>query len=430
MGGATIDRNSRAKRYNPYKPNDIIHAGMFVGRLDEIDAIERCLFQTKNGNPQHFLVQGERGIGKSSLLFIVNMIACGNITTQNGEYFRFLSVPLDLGGCNTQAEVVRKIGRGLRKEIGARQALRERAKVVWEWLTNWEILGVSYNKASESFDAEEVAEQFVENLSAFCNVTSDEVDGILFLIDEADRPSVEVGLGSYLKLVSERLRWQNCQRVVFGLAGLPVLLSKLRESHESSPRLFQTFSLEQLSTDERTRVVERGLEEAEERNGYKTHISPEALKFLAELSEGYPHFVQQFAYSAFEQDRDNNITIDDVGEAAYKDGGALSQLGDKYFSTMYHSRIASDDYRAVLHEMANFGDQWVSRKQILAGSGLAGTTVTNALNALKAREIILADESRKNRGFYRLPTKSFAAWIKAFRSIQESGISTEEGVNF
>ena len=399
---------------------------MFVGRLEEIQAIERCMFQTRNGSPQHFLVQGERGIGKSSLLFIVNMIAQGQITTNDNERFRFLTVPLDLGGCNTQAEIVRKIGRGLRKEIGARQVLKERAKATWEWLTNWEVLGVSFNKTAQTFDTEEVAEQFVENLSAFCNATSEEIDGILFLIDEADRPAAESGLGSYLKLVSERLKWQRCEKVLFGLAGLPVLLSRLRDSHESSPRLFQTFSLEQLSMEERTRVVERGLEEAEARNGYKTSIASDALRFLAELSEGYPHFVQQFAHSAFEQDRDNNITIDDVGEAAYRDGGALSQLGDKYFSTMYHSRIASDDYRAVLHEMANFGDQWVSRKQILTGTGLAGTTVTNALNALKAREIILADDSRKNRGFYRLPTKSFAAWIKAFRSIQESGLSTDQ----
>lgn len=55
-------------KYNTFRPNNIITPGMFVGRLEEINAIERCLFQAKNGNPQHFLVQGERGIGKSSLL--------------------------------------------------------------------------------------------------------------------------------------------------------------------------------------------------------------------------------------------------------------------------------------------------------------------------------------------------------------------------
>lgn len=86
---------------------------------------------------------------------------------------------------------------------------------------------------------------------------------------------------------------------------------------------------------------------------------------------------------------------------------------------MYHSRIASDDYRAVLHTMAAHGDNWIPRKDIIQQSGLSNSTVTNALNALKAREIILSDETRKGRGFYRLPTRSFAAWINAVKSLRE-----------
>jgi Fe2+ or Zn2+ uptake regulation protein len=105
---------------------------------------------------------------------------------------------------------------------------------------------------------------------------------------------------------------------------------------------------------------------------------------------------------------------------AYSENGALSQLGNKYFSEMYHSKIASDQYRAVLDTMAsNHGDKWVSRKTIIEESRLSNTTVTNALTALKARGIILSDESRKNRGFYRLPTRSFAAWINALKSVEQ-----------
>ena len=92
-------------------------------------------------------------------------------------------------------------------------------------------------------------------------------------------------------------------------------------------------------------------------------------------------------------------------------GGALSQLGDKYFSEMYHAKISSEEYRNVLKFMARYGDEWVSRKTIIEESGISGTSINNALTALKDREIILADVSR--RGQYKLPTKSFAAWISA-----------------
>jgi hypothetical protein len=148
-------------------------------------------------------------------------------------------------------------------------------------------------------------------------------------------------------------------------------------------------------------------------------MADDALALLAEMSEGYPHFIQQFAYSAFEADVDLAITVEDVLTGAFGENGAISQLGDKYFSEMYHSKIASDDYRKVLHTMAAHGDRWVARKQLITESGLSKSTVTNALNALKAREIILSDESRKGRGLYRLPTRSFAAWLNAIKSVHE-----------
>src|ERR1700743_2715906 len=111
-----------ALKYNPFKPNNIVHPAMFVGREDELKIIERCLFQSKNGNPQHFLVEGERGIGKSSLLKYVEAVADGKIPGLliGEERFNFLTVSIDLGGCETQVDIIGKLGRGLRSAIAAR----------------------------------------------------------------------------------------------------------------------------------------------------------------------------------------------------------------------------------------------------------------------------------------------------------------------
>jgi hypothetical protein len=202
---------------------------------------------------------------------------------------------------------------------------------------------------------------------------------------------------------------------VIGLAGLPSVIQKLKQSHESSARLFTILNLEPLSTPERLRVVQIGLGEAESKNGFEVTITDDAIDMLSELSEGYPNFVQQFAYSAFEADTDNCIDIEDVRRGAYGESGALAQLGLKYFNEMYHTKIASEDYRKVLNAMATHGDEWVSRREIIQESEVTETSVSNALNALKERKIIWTEDGR--RGFYRLPTKSFAAWINAFRSL-------------
>jgi len=76
------------------------------------------------------------------------------------------------------------------------------------------------------------------------------VDGILILIDEADKPSAGSNLGEFVKLFTERLTKRGCNHVFLGLAGLSELLPKLRQSHESSLRIFEMLTLESLQPNE------------------------------------------------------------------------------------------------------------------------------------------------------------------------------------
>lgn len=413
-------------KFNPFRPTGIISPGIFHGRLDELQAIEHGLFQAKNGNPVHFLIQGERGIGKSSLFYVLKITADGSIKTLSGDSLNFLVVSIDLGGASSQIDIVRALGRELKQVLAERDSLREKARSFWDWATNWEILGVRYHKDGNEFDPQSATDELVSQIALLSQSLGESIEGILILMDEADRPDESANLGELCKNMTERLARKNCNNVVLGIAGLPNIIGKLRASHESSPRIFTTMLLAPLLPEEREAVINSGLNQANEKNEEKTSITSEAMKLLTNLSEGYPHFIQQFAYSAFASDKDGTIDVEDVLDGAYRENGALSQLGDKYFSSMYHSRIASDDYRAVLHTMAAHSDRWVSRKDIISESSLPSSTVTNALNALKAREIIQSDESRKGRGFYRLPTKSFAAWINAVRSIRERASASDE----
>ena len=226
------------------------------------------------------------------------------------------------------------------------------------------------------------------------------------------------------KLLTERLTKRGCERVLLGLAGLPVLIPKLRESHESSPRVFTTLHLEPLEEQERVDVVRRGLAEAKEETGIVTEITEEAEVLISNLSEGYPHFIQQFSFCAFDEDQDNVIDMDDVFNGAYRENGALQQLGHKYFHVQYYDQISSDDYRKVLHAMADHLDGYVQRSEILKVSGVKESTLNNALRALKDRSIILANE--RKAGEYRLPTKSFAVWIKAIAAGEKNGRHRDE----
>lgn len=386
---------------------------MFVGRYQELVQIERSLFQAKHENPQHFLILGERGIGKSSLLLYVSSLASGKLTGLETEKFNFLIVNSDLGGCVNQLEIIQKIARCFRQTLNDHDKIKNSAKELWDWITNWEVLGVKFSKENPDADPDLIASEFVDGLVTVF-LRNPEMDGVLILIDESDRPPEDANLGETLKMFSERLERRNCSKVIFGMAGLPSVIGKLRASHDSSPRLFHTMNLKPLEISERKKVIEIGLELANEKNSDKTTINTRALNYICELSEGYPNFVQQFSYSAFDNDHDNEITEEDVAGGAYKENGALDQLGDKYFNEMYHARISAESYRRVLDAMANHSDEWISRKTIIEESETSQTNVDNALKSLKLNQIIMHDEAQ--RGIYKLPTKSFAAWINAIRA--------------
>jgi len=148
--------------------------------------------------------------------------------------------------------------------------------------------------------------------------------------------------------------------------------------------------LRQPQTDERKLVLKLGLEDAASKSGVQVSFEEGAEEMVSQLSEGYPLFIQQFAYCAYDRHEGDMITLSDVRSGAFDHkGGAIHQLGQRYFQSLYFGQIGSDDYRKVLHAMASEGE-WVTKKQILTKTGLKQGTVNNAIQALKTRDIIRA----------------------------------------
>jgi len=399
-------------RYNPFRPGSIVTPGMFSGRYDELVGTERALFQTKNGNPHHFLIHGERGIGKSSLLYSLELVARGELAPLEGNRFNFLTLSLELEPENTYGDVIGKVGAELRRAVASRQPGTEIVKATWDFLKRWEVMGVKYTESQRQSKPNELLDELTYTFEQTLARSGSEIDGILVIIDEADKP-LNANLGEFVKVFTERLTKRGCNNVCLGLAGLPNVLQHLRKSHESSLRIFQIFTLEPLLEGERIQVIEKGLAEAQEKNGIKTDITAEAKEAISELSEGYPHFVQQFSFCAFEEDTDDNIDLRDVQQGAlHPEKGAIQQLGLKYFHELYFDQIGSDEYRDVLRAMAENLDSWVSKAELRKKVGIKESTLTTAISALNKRHIILPKPG--TAGVYRLPTKSFAVWIKAF----------------
>ena len=183
-------------KFNPFRPNSIATEELFQGRDEEISIIAKSLFLTKNENPLHFLIEGERGLGKSSLFLKVQLIASGQENHKNDLSFKFLVLNIELNSSQGYLDILKIIAAELKSALSQKESLKEKAYSVWDFLSNWEILGVRYHKTdSNLIQPYDVLNDIVQKITDVIKLGENEIDGVLILIDEADRPSENASLG-------------------------------------------------------------------------------------------------------------------------------------------------------------------------------------------------------------------------------------------
>jgi hypothetical protein len=404
-------------KINPFRPGSPVSPGMFVGRVSELENLESAILQTRASQPSHFMVTGERGIGKTSMFLYLRFIATGDIPIEK-QHLNFLVIDSDITLSTTQKGLIERVGLNLKNELGKTEKTRTFISNAWNFVNRIEICD-SRIKGKEIVNEELLLDEFSFSLaditkrvcstSSAQNLFGTKYDGILLLIDEADNSSPSLHIGSFFKLLTERLQKLNCNNLMIGLAGLNNLRDVLHHSHPSSLRIFNEIQLGRLTSDEVSRVIDICLEKANEQNDEKTNINDEGREALIALSEGYPHFIQQFGYSAFAVDSDGMINPEDVYSGAFGSRGALERIGDGYYRDSFYNKIQKDSYRQVLRIMAKNLDSWTTRQEIKSEFKGKDSTLNNAIRALRERHIIISKEGVK--GIYRLQHKGFALWI-------------------
>ena len=76
-------------RINPFNPNSVVTPTLFAGRHDQVLQILKKLTQVRDGMPASFVLQGDRGIGKTALAKLIMFTAEAN--DPHLENLRFLT---------------------------------------------------------------------------------------------------------------------------------------------------------------------------------------------------------------------------------------------------------------------------------------------------------------------------------------------------
>ncbi len=333
---------------------------------------------------------------------------------------QFLAITTDIDQSTTQAGLIHKIALGLRYAIYRNEKAIKLFEKSWHFLQRLEVAGTAVRRKAAPSNNEALLEEAAYSLSETVNAFTTETirsqwginrvyDGVLLLLDEADNAGSQLQLGSFAKLLLERLQRLRCERFLFGMAGLPRVREVLYKSHGSALRAFEEIDLGPLSDTEVNRVIDSGLEAANSKNTTAMAIDPEARGMLVRLSEGLPHFIQQFCFSAFDDDSDWRITTEDVQIATTREGGALDQIGARYYRDAFFNKL-QNDHRQVLKVMASLGTTWISKDQLRTRIGGPASTLNKALRTMVEKNILVPKEG--DPGIYRLVNRGFGTWIQ------------------
>ncbi len=193
-------------KINPFNPNYPVNPGMFVGRIDEILRLESYLYQTMSSQPANFLITGERGIGKSSLMNYLIWVAKGLISVDEME-FNYLVVSTDINRYTTQLGLMQKIEFGLNKELSKFEPARNFLNECWGFLQRVEVAGTRIHQDQSSNHDETLLDQFsyslAETIDRICqpddkgDIVKTKYDGVLILIDEADNSQASLISGLF-----------------------------------------------------------------------------------------------------------------------------------------------------------------------------------------------------------------------------------------
>ncbi len=149
---------------------------------------------------------------------------------------------------------------------------------------------------------------------------------------------------SALIMAMHKMQQRQLPIVLVG-AGLPILPGMAGDSKSYAERLFNFPNLGPLPEEESIKAIREPIEAAGER------IDPDALTEISRLTKGYPYFLQEWGYQAWDHAEDSPITrqiIDEASEIVAK------RLDENFFRVRFNRLTPKE--KVYLRGMAELGE--------------------------------------------------------------------------
>jgi len=314
---------------NPYAPGAGTPPPALVGRDAIIESADIALQRLRAARTsQHQLITGLRGVGKTVLLGKLAALA---------QHVGYRAIRVEaVGGDDTLRSLLRQARRIL-EDLDRSQKVSRALRSIESVAITLAGTGVTIERTAATPDREALADVVTDLATA----AADHDLGVLLAIDEA-----QMIAGDDLRrlLAGVHRCGQDGLPLACVLAGLPNLVGDVAKAATYAERMFTVADLGPLSPDQVARAI---IDPAAEIGvGWSTA----ATEAIIDHSDGFPFFVQTWAYHTWNTAHDEPISADDVDRARPHADHAL----DSSFFAARIARIPSSEV-AYVQGLASLG---------------------------------------------------------------------------
>ena len=387
---------------NPFTPHRPIDPEYFAGRISEVEKATAAINQTRHKRTQNILLTGERGIGKTSLALYARYVAAQPNEILKTD-FRFATAYYTIERNQNLADVCR----GLTSKLldGVERGL---AHECWEKLGKLGLhfsiyvpgigeLGVAPSPGEEQ---KYLHADFVKAVEESWDALKETHNGILLIIDELHNFADFAGVGAFFKVISEAWAVDGYQQIMLLVVGLPQVSMKISKDEPSAPGIFSYVELKRMTEKESLAILNRCL------SGTGKRMEDQPAKLIARRSGGFPYFLHQLGYDAFEVDTDGVIDKQDVERGLIR---SLIQFERMFFGQMYKS-IEGKHKQKIVDDLA--GKLNVPCAPAELERRLKIKNIHQYLKALEQDGIV-----EKLDGVYRLSSDLLAIYVMLFKTL-------------
>jgi len=328
---------------NPFSPGAGSPPPELVGREDVLAQCEILLARILKGRAEKsLLLTGLRGVGKTVLLNRMEQIceSVGYHTIQI-EAHEGKSLPALL------APAIRSLLLRLDRLAGAKAKVRHAFAVLKSFVSSVTLtvddipIGLDIDPAPGTADSGDLEIDLPELLVALAEVARDRSTAIAVIIDEIQYFS-ENEL-SALIMGMHKMQQRQLPLVLIG-AGLPILPRLAGESKSYAERLFSFPQIGPLPESDAGRAIKDPI------LSEGADIEDDALARIVTLTQGYPYFLQEWGYQAWNRASSSPVTLDVITNATTD---TLQRLDDNFFRVRF-DRLTPGE-KTFLRAMAELG---------------------------------------------------------------------------